>query len=122
MAQNLYRSARGKMVDMAKLSIQHELTPAVSNVRMNARGDLLGADGQIIKHNETVFTAAPTGVPVQTRTIPESVAAPAKSQYIANPITTPAAPTPAPFVSSSTELMKAEDLQFGIKDKNKGKA
>jgi len=44
----VYRSARGKEVDMAKLALQNELTPAVGNMKVNARGDKLGAGGAII--------------------------------------------------------------------------
>jgi hypothetical protein len=48
----LYRSANGKMVDMTKLAHQNELTPAVGNAGVNARGDKLGAGGAIIEHRE----------------------------------------------------------------------
>ena len=44
----VYRSARGKEVDMGKLALQNELTPAVGNMSVNARGDKLGPGGQIL--------------------------------------------------------------------------
>lgn len=44
----VYRSARGKEVDMGKLALQNELTPAVGNMSVNARGDKLGAGGQVL--------------------------------------------------------------------------
>jgi hypothetical protein len=44
----VYRSARGKEVDMGKLALQNELTPAVGNMGVNARGDKLGPGGQIL--------------------------------------------------------------------------
>ena len=40
---------RGKSVDMDLLRKRNELTPAVGNARVNARGDELGPGGQIIK-------------------------------------------------------------------------
>ena len=49
-----HRSMRGKMVDMEKLSAAHELTPAVGNMKINARGDLLGPTGDIVKKREDV--------------------------------------------------------------------
>lgn len=49
-----HRSMRGKMVDMEKLSASHELTPAVGNMKINARGDLLGPTGNIVKKREDV--------------------------------------------------------------------
>lgn len=50
----VYRSMQGKEVDMEKLMTQHELMPAVSNVRVNARGDELGPGGKIIRRREEV--------------------------------------------------------------------
>jgi hypothetical protein len=48
----LYKSAQGKMVDMNKLAQQHELTPAVGNAGVNARGDKLGAGSTIVQKRE----------------------------------------------------------------------
>ena len=50
-----YRSMQGKPVDMDLLRQRNELTPAVGNVRVNARGDELGAGGKIIKKREDVL-------------------------------------------------------------------
>jgi len=50
-----YKSMQGKIIDMEKLSIQHELTPAVGNVRVNARGDELGPGGQIMRKREDII-------------------------------------------------------------------
>jgi hypothetical protein len=51
----VYRSARGKEVDMGKLALQNELTPAVGNMSVNARGDKLGPGGTILaRQAETV--------------------------------------------------------------------
>ena len=43
----IYKSARGKMVDMDQIKLNNETTAAVGNMRVNARGDLLGVGGQI---------------------------------------------------------------------------
>ena len=50
-----YISARGKEVDMEKLTLKHETTPAVGNQRVNARGDELGPGGKITKTREQVL-------------------------------------------------------------------
>jgi hypothetical protein len=50
-----YRSMQGKAIDMDMLRQKNELTPAVGNVRVNARGDELGPGGQIIKKREDVL-------------------------------------------------------------------
>jgi hypothetical protein len=51
----VYTSMRGKEIDMEKMSLKHELTPAVGNMRVNARGDLLGPGGQIVKTKEQIM-------------------------------------------------------------------
>jgi hypothetical protein len=53
--RTIYRSAQGKEVDMEKLRNQNELTPAVGNARVNARGDELGPGGKIIRKREDVL-------------------------------------------------------------------
>ena len=50
-----YTSVRGKEIDMEKLSLRHEKTPAVGNMRVNARGDELGEGGKIIRTREQVL-------------------------------------------------------------------
>jgi len=52
--QKTYTSMQGKKIDMDLLRKKNELTPAVGNVRVNARGDELGAGGKIIKKREDV--------------------------------------------------------------------
>ena len=51
----MVRSMQGKEVDMEKLVRQHELMPAVGNVRVNARGDELGPGGAIKRTREQVL-------------------------------------------------------------------
>jgi hypothetical protein len=51
----IYTSVRGKEIDMEKLSLRHEKTPAVGNVKVNARGDELGAGGKIVRTREQVL-------------------------------------------------------------------
>jgi hypothetical protein len=66
---------QGKEVDMDKLLRQHELMPAVGNVRVNARGDELGAGGQIVRKREDIMAeyyetnpkAKPEVAPVKTK-------------------------------------------------------
>ena len=53
--RKVYRTMQGKTVDMDLLRQRNELTPAVGNVRVNARGDELGAGGKIVKKREDVI-------------------------------------------------------------------
>ena len=52
-AKKIYRSANGKQIDLDALVSRNELTPAVSNVRVNARGDELGPGGKIVRNQMT---------------------------------------------------------------------
>jgi len=52
---NLYKSARGKMVDMDKVKLANENTVAVGNMKVNARGDLLGSGGQVAQGRNAVM-------------------------------------------------------------------
>lgn len=43
------RTAQGKAIDMAALAARHETMRAVSNMSMNARGDIVDSNGKIIE-------------------------------------------------------------------------
>ena len=63
--RQVYRSMQGKEVDMHKLVMQNEMTVAVGNIKVNARGDELGPGGKIIRKREDVLGAAVNAVPAQ---------------------------------------------------------
>lgn len=52
--RTVYKSMQGKSIDMDLLRKKNEMTPAVGNARVNARGDILGAGGKIVKTREEV--------------------------------------------------------------------
>lgn len=52
----MHRTANGRYLDINALKIQQENTVAVGNSRMNARGDLLGQGGQIVKTRDEIMT------------------------------------------------------------------
>lgn len=47
-----YRTMQGKEIDLDKLRIKNEMTLAVGNAKMNARGDEIGPGGNIVKKRE----------------------------------------------------------------------
>ncbi|MDB4330976.1 hypothetical protein N9993_00365 [bacterium] len=53
--RKVYRTARGKQVDLDLLISRNELTPAVGNHKVNARGDELGQGGKIVRKREDVL-------------------------------------------------------------------
>jgi len=57
MGKKIYRTMRGKEIDMEALASKNETMPAVGNVKVNARGDELGPNGQIIRKREDVVNA-----------------------------------------------------------------
>lgn len=51
----VYKSMKGKTIDLDLLRQKNEMTPAVGNARVNARGDELGPGGKIIRKKEDVL-------------------------------------------------------------------
>jgi hypothetical protein len=47
-------SMRGEVVDFNRLRLANPTTPALGNASMNARGDILGQNGTILKTQEQV--------------------------------------------------------------------
>lgn len=45
----VYRTAQGSNIDMSAFATQHEKTRAVGNMNVNARGDILDSNNQVIK-------------------------------------------------------------------------
>jgi hypothetical protein len=92
MAKQNYRSARGKEIDMLQLVKQNEMTIAVGNAKVNARGDKLGPGGTIIKTREQIV-AEQTGqaVPNQFNVrAPDPVPTPAITKVpVAPPVVPP---------------------------------
>ena len=48
MTKKVYRTAQGRIVDLGALEVQNEHVRAVGNMNVNARGDKLDANGQVI--------------------------------------------------------------------------
>jgi len=49
MTQKIYKTARGKVVDLGSLILQNENVRAVGNMNVNARGDILDSTNQVIE-------------------------------------------------------------------------
>lgn len=104
----IHKTAKGKEIDMNRLASQNELTVAVSNVKINARGDELGPGGQIIRKHEDVIGS---GVPVEQ----QSYQAPAPKPAPVKPPVSKPVPQPAlvqPVINTET---------VNIEKPNKGK-
>lgn len=53
--RRIYKTAQGKQVDLDLLISRNELTPAVGNAKVNARGDELGPGGKIVRKREDLM-------------------------------------------------------------------
>lgn len=66
-----YRTMQGKEIDFEKLMKEHELMPAIGNMKVNARGDELGPGGKIIRRREEIvqeyYDTNPNAMPKATK-------------------------------------------------------
>ncbi len=53
--RKMYRTMQGRMVDIEKLRGANENVRAVGNMKVNARGDVLGPGGTVAKQKEQVM-------------------------------------------------------------------
>jgi hypothetical protein len=51
----IYRSALGRSIDIDQLRLSNEETIAVGNMKVNARGDELGAGGQVVRTRNQIM-------------------------------------------------------------------
>ena len=54
----VYRSARGKMIDMDKIKLSQENKIAVGNMKTNARGDKIGTSGEVVQGRNQIMDQA----------------------------------------------------------------
>jgi len=102
-----YKTMQGKNVDMDLLRKRNELTQAVGNAKVNARGDELGPGGKIIKKREEVladyYRDNPTKVPSRNKADVEA------------PVEEPVAETPVEETAKD-EWVEDADGNFVKKD------
>ncbi len=56
MTKQTYKTAQGKTIDMGSLALQNENVRAVGNMKVNARGDLLDDNNQVIRTKNQELT------------------------------------------------------------------
>lgn len=56
MTKSIYRTAQGKLVDMGKMVLQNEHVRAVGNMKVNARGDAVDDQNQVIETKKQQIT------------------------------------------------------------------
>lgn len=121
----VYKTIRGKGIDIDKIRLKNETTVAVSNMRVNARGDLLGSGNQIAAGRNQImdrvyavadaessagYSPTDSGAAVQRQAIIDTVVAtPAPAPVVEAPVVEePVAPTPAPRGSLASSVSKTK--------------
>ena len=68
----MVKSARGKEINITALRTANQYSTAVGNAKMNARGDILGKNGKIIKKREEIVNEYNTKVKNAVKNVPIS--------------------------------------------------
>ena len=109
--RTVYKSMQGKQIDMDMLRQRNELTPAVGNAKVNARGDELGPGGKIIRKKEDLLKEYYEN----SSSMPEEVAVKrSTTQEVAEETTTTTKPktktTPSKMPNISANIPEGKDL------------
>ena len=86
--KKLYRTMQGRMVDIDKLRAANESVQAVGNMNVNARGDVIGQGGRIVKTKDAVmkdYYQTPKGVAQDTVSREQTQPAPKAQPQVMNP-------------------------------------
>ena len=109
--KRMYRTMQGRMVDIEKLRAANESVQAVGNMNVNARGDVLGANGQVVTPKEQIikkYYEQPKGMvsdtPSKGKPIPAPKAEPVKTVQKMTPV----ASKPAPKKTVAPQPKKVE--------------
>ena len=109
--KRMYRTMQGRMVDIEKLRTANEGVQAVGNMNVNARGDVLGAGGQVVRLKETIikqYYEQPKGMVSDTPTKNKSMPAPKAEPVKTVQKMTPVASKPAPMKAEPTPVKEVE--------------
>ena len=108
-----YKTMQGKAVDMDLLRQKNELTPAVGNARVNARGDEIGPGGKIIKKREDVLKDFYDDNPMP---VPDDAPVKAKEEVTEEPVTENAVVDDAPVKKTTTRKAGQTKAEAKVED------
>ena len=120
--RKIYTTMQGKQVDMDLLRKKNELTPAVGNARVNARGDELGPGGKIIRKREDIVkeyyktqpvAEEPPVVPVTPQTVAQAETVTATTTTKSSKKTTKAQSKLKEAEATKEELAEFDDMDDG---------
>ena len=109
-----YQTFQGKQIDMDTLRQRNELTPAVGNARVNARGDELGPGGKIIKKRDDVirdyYEEHPQAAPDEVAEVEQTV------EEVAEPVQTKAQKKSVENAKKAKAAEKADAEEEWVED------
>ncbi len=111
--KRMYRSMQGRMIDVEKLRAANESVQAVGNMKVNAKGDVLGAGGKVIKPKAEIiqkYYEQPRGMVSDT---PAPKVAP-QPKAVETKTATPKVATPKKVVTAKTSTKKTVAPKKGI--------
>ena len=94
--KKMYKTMQGRMVDIDQLRAANESVQAVGNMNVNARGDVLGANGQVVTPKSQVikkYYEQPKGKASEGPVIAKQTPAP-QPKAVETKIATPRVATP----------------------------
>jgi outer membrane biosynthesis protein TonB len=109
--KRMYRTMQGRMVDIEKLRSANESVQAVGNMNVNARGDVLGASGQVVTPKEQIikkYYEQPKGMVSDTPSKGKPMPAPKAEPVKTVQKMTPVAAKPAPKKTVAPQPKKVE--------------
>ena len=109
--KRMYRTMQGRMVDIEKLRAANESVQAVGNMNVNARGDMLGAGGQVVTPKEQIikkYYEQPKGMVSDTPSRGKSMPAPKAEAVKTVQKMTPVAAKPSPKKTAAPQPKKVE--------------
>ncbi len=119
--KRMYRTMQGRMVDIEKLRAANESVQAIGNMNVNARGDVLGASGQVVTPKEQIikkYYEQPKGMvsdtPTKGKPMPAPKPEPVKTvqkmtPMVAKPAPKKATPQPKKVDVAPTTKTEAKD-------------
>jgi hypothetical protein len=109
--KRMYRTMQGRMVDIEKLRAANESVQAVGNMNVNAKGDVLGAGGQVVTPKEKIiqkYYEQPKGMVSDTPTKGKPMPAPKSETVKTVQKMTPVAAKPEPKKTVASQPKKVE--------------
>lgn len=118
-----HRSAMGKPIDMSAIRSRNEKVRAIGNMSVNARGDIIDSNNQVVKQNTQRVNRVYNKATV-TPTPKEKQITPDMPSVVPSPVQTPNVEPPVVFLEDMTEdeIQYFNELDDDVPEKAETKA